>query len=376
VKDKPMYLEADIKIEKETDSMREKASSVIDLPKGKNKQPDLLYFSAIFVSSGENLNHAFFLPSELVKAEGTIVNKALDVEHKEEEIIGHIYDRAFINKDGNKVEIRELASMETSSLEQQDLHVVVAGIIYGSRFPDIAKEVSEKKWRVSMEAYFCDDDLKIGNLFLSKKEAEMLGLASINDVIGKFAKVIKKGKEIADGTIARVLRGITFSGCGIVKNPANPPSVILETANKVVSANDDEDSFLILDLDDLENKLTSSNIDDTKNETNISVETSDITYKDTVGICVNYKKRLVDSAVEGPDTEVVRENWCTMYNKTCSSFSRSANDPDCLRYKDAVKAAKTCVKAYAKKIEQQDKRNMLLIELERALAAADKFIMA
>jgi hypothetical protein len=45
------------------------------------------------------------------------------------------------------------------------------------------------------------------------------------DIVGKAAKVLKKGKEIASGTIARVLRNICFSGCGIVKNPANPPSV-------------------------------------------------------------------------------------------------------------------------------------------------------
>ena len=59
---KPVLLEADIELLEETAARREKAGTVIDLPQGKDKQPDLLYFSAIFVSSGENLNQ---LPSEI-----------------------------------------------------------------------------------------------------------------------------------------------------------------------------------------------------------------------------------------------------------------------------------------------------------------------
>jgi hypothetical protein len=86
-KENKFYLEADIKIEKETSILKEKASKVIDLPEGEDKQPDLQYFSAVFVSSGENLNHAYFMPSELVLAENTIVNKALDIEHQESQII-------------------------------------------------------------------------------------------------------------------------------------------------------------------------------------------------------------------------------------------------------------------------------------------------
>lgn len=108
---KSILLEADIKVEKETASLRETAASIINLPKDSDKQIDLLYFSAIFVSSGENLNHAYFMPSELVKAEGTIINKALDVEHKEEEIIGHIYERAFMDKEGNPLDLTELSAL-------------------------------------------------------------------------------------------------------------------------------------------------------------------------------------------------------------------------------------------------------------------------
>jgi len=91
------YIEADITLEEETEDLQKACAAVIDLPRNEDKQPDLQYFSAVFVSAGTNLNGAHFLPSELVKAEDTIVSKALDVEHKEEDVVGHIYDRVFID---------------------------------------------------------------------------------------------------------------------------------------------------------------------------------------------------------------------------------------------------------------------------------------
>lgn len=249
------YVEADITIEEETPLMKEKASEVIELPEESQKQPDLLYFSAVLVSSGENLNHAYFLGSELVAAEGTIVNKALDVEHEEQEIIGHIYERAYMDKDGSKLELTELASKETASLDSTDMHIAIAGIIYKNRFPNLAKEVADGSWsKVSMECYYQNYDVKIGDLIISKNEAESLGLASEgSSVLGRLAKVVKKGKEIASGKVTRVLRHISFSGCGIVKNPANPASVIMETAKEREEAADmNSNEVIVLNYDELE----------------------------------------------------------------------------------------------------------------------------
>jgi thioredoxin reductase len=99
--DNKIYLEADIKLEEETPELKEQASKIIELPNVEDKQPDLLYCSAVFVSTGENLNHAYFMGSELITAEGTIVNKAMDIEHSEENVIGHIYKREFMDQAGN-----------------------------------------------------------------------------------------------------------------------------------------------------------------------------------------------------------------------------------------------------------------------------------
>ena len=370
------YIEADITLEEETEDLQKAFAAVIELPRNEDKQPDLQYFSAVFVSAGTNLNGAHFLPSELVKAEDTIVSKALDVEHKEEDIVGHIYDRAFIDDDNQKLDIMELANKEDASLdsENSDMHVVIAGVVYKNRFPNLAKEISNGEWKVSMECYFSSYDVKIGDLILTQREAEVMGLAFDDKLFGKIAKIVKKGKEIAKGTLERVLRGIVFSGCGVVKNPANPPSVILETANEKSSKVSIE--VIVLDYDLLEeaNKLTSNRVeDDTSVITDPSDETeeADLQYNDTVGVCVSYKRRVVAQEPEGPDTEVVNTDWCTLYDKGCTSFSRDTTDPDCLRNQ-----ARTTAKVYAKKLinerEKSDRREELTKQLNDALDKAGK----
>ncbi|RKZ10815.1 hypothetical protein DRQ25_01530 [Candidatus Fermentibacteria bacterium] len=266
---KPILLEAEIEVEKVSEEAQEKATAaIIELPKDDEKQMDLQYLSAILVSSGENLNHAYFLPSELVKAEGTIVSKALDIEHKEDEIIGHLYDRAFMTKEGAKLEMAELASEDAGVLDKKDMHVAMAAVVYKNRFPEIADEIDAGNWKVSMECYYQSYDVKIGDLIITRPEAEALGIATMGDsLFGRLAKVIKGGVEIAEGTVTRVLRNITFSGCGIVEKPANPPSVVLETAGEKAKVKVSKE-LLIINYDELEqdeevaNKVTSPKVEE------------------------------------------------------------------------------------------------------------------
>lgn len=316
--EKPIYLEGSIKVHKETAKLRETASKVlekssIELPE--DKQIDLLYFSAIFVSSGTNLNYAHFLPSELIKAEGTIVNKALDIEHEEDKIIGHIYDRHFIDSSGKVIDIENLKSLPEDTINNMDMHVVIAGIVYKARFPQIAKEIEEGNWKVSMEAMYPYYDVKVGNIIMDVGQASALGID--DSMIGKSIQLNKSGQELAAGELSRVLRGINFSGCGIVKQPANPPSIITDVANKRESINKN------IDLERLmtdKNKVTSK-----------SIEISELQYKDSIGICIHYKKEVYPEYTKTQDTEVLHRNWCTLFNTNCTSFSRDTSDPDCLK---------------------------------------------
>ena len=378
MKEHKFYLDADMKIEKGSDKLWAAASSAISLPKEVEKQPDLLYFSAIFVSSGENLNHAYFLPSELVMAENTIVNKALDVEHKEEDIIGHIYDRAFVDEKGKKLELAELESKDKASIDRDNMHVAIAGIIYKNRFPNVAKEVADGEWKVSMECYFADYDIKIGNLIITKQEAETLGFdVSTASSFGKLTQVIKNGKEIAEGVVTRVLRGIVFSGCGVVKKPANPPSVILETAHE---KDNNMKPDIVLNYDELgqdvtpvndSNKLTSTKVE-TNKITEDSKETADGPgVDDNQGICVSYKRRVFAHEPAGPDTEVLHENWCALYEESCTSYPRDTTDPDCLRNIEMTRFARACAETKLKEKSSSDNRAKLLKRLQAAVDKAE-----
>lgn len=263
------YLTAEFEALKETEDLRKEAASVITLPEGDEKQPDLSYFSAILVSTGTNLNNACFLGSELVAAKDSINSKALDIEHQETNIIGCIFSNAFTDEKGNKLDLNALASTETAALDSKDMHIQIGSIVYKDRFPEIAKEIAENKWKVSMECYYKDYDIKIGDTILPKSAAELLGIevSSKEEIFGKFGRIIKDGEELASGVVARVLRGICFSGCGIVKNPANPPSVILETSS------DNASEEVVFNLDDFEGQKSHLNI---KNLKTINVTSKEI----------------------------------------------------------------------------------------------------
>ncbi len=328
----------------------------------------MLFFSGIFVSSGENLNKAFFLPSELVKSHHTIDNKALDLEHKETDIVGHIYSSVFVDRTGKKLDIETLKELNEKELNKMEMDVMIAGILYKSRFPELAKEVKDDKWKLSMETFFQDFDVKIGDLIMSRKEAEALGLAS-DEVLGRIAKILRKGKEIATGQIARVLRNLLFSGCGLVKSPANPRSVILETAKKRVEVKGDE-IIVELEPDEVENEDMK---DKERGQEHTSpaadpggVDSYDIRTQTSPGICVSYRRRVIDATYEGPDTKILHEDWCTLYDTACTSPSRGADHPECIR-KQIIELTGRYTHHKLESLAERDKRGDLLARLRNLL---------
>ena len=360
----PVTIEANIELLESTDELRREVASVVNFPE--NKTPDILFFSGIFVSSGANLNDAFFMPTEMVASHHTIDNKALDIEHEETEIVGHIYSSAFVDRAGNKLNIKELQGMSPEELDRMDLDVMIAGIVYKSRFPELAQEVKDNKWKLSMETYFSNYDVKIGNLILSRQEAEAMGLAS-DDVLGRIAKILKKGKEVAKGQVMRVLRELMFSGCGLVKNPANPRSLILETAKKK------GEEIMVVELEPTEEELNEKEREDAE-----AIVTSpatvapgpgadDVRTQTSPGICINYKRRVIDATFEGPDAKVLHDDWCALYDTACTSPSRGADHPECIRQVIVSKTGEY-TRYKLSDLKAMDKRGDLLADLMEALS--------
>jgi len=368
----PIKVEAKIEVVDETEAMLQEVASVVDFPD--NKTPDLLFFSGIFVSSGENLNKSYFLPEELIKALNTIPNKAIDIEHDESQIVGHIYSCSITDPEGNLIDIESLKSKNVKELNSMDLDVVIAGILYKSRFPDLAEEVKDGKWKLSMETYYQDYDIKIGSMILSRKEAEVLGIID-NSSFGSLVRVVQNGKEIAKGKVTKVLKTLLFSGCGLVKMPANPRSLILETANQDADTNSNDDiitvDITIKNGESIDDVRAGGGKDNAQEFTSPSqdpggLNSRDLTRQTYVGTCVNYKKRVIDAAYEGPDTKILHENWCTLYDTGCTSPSREATHPECLRRK-IIEKTRDYTKTKLESASAKDKRGYLLSTLKSIL---------
>ncbi len=360
---------------------QEKASALV-FPD--EKQSDLQYISSVLVSAGTNKNGAHFLPSEMMKAHNTVVNKAIDIEHEEDRVIGHIYECAFLYKDGSKFDpLQTMAEYQAAGRdpEELDIDIAVAGVIHKLRFPEYADEITAGDWKVSMECYFKDFDLLVGsNTIITRDEATAIG-DDPNYLIGGFVKVIAGNKALGKYLVARVLRDITFSGMGIVKNPANPHSIIMETAAQKDMMERNE---IVVDLERIDNMRGDNKIKlktEASEEVGLSaVEVSVVTPEgemsedkifieidpETGGIsrvlsvggkedaalrwsgpgiggpgsinswpdelCKSFKKRVTKfNALDQSEGVVVHEHWCALFEESCPVIGASAKAPECLR---------------------------------------------
>lgn len=213
-------------IEKASELPLEKAE-FLGIPPEDKRQPDLGYFTSIFVSSGFNLNAAYFLPSELIVAKNTIANKPLDIEHEENKIVGHLNSFAFSFKDGSLFDADSLVDKVGADVNKLDIDILTASTVYKARFPEVVEKIESGDYKVSMECYYRDFDIIVNDIIIPKEEAVKLGLV---EVVGSTIKLMDVKRSLGEHKVGKVLRSMLFAGCGLVKTPANPDSVILETA--------------------------------------------------------------------------------------------------------------------------------------------------
>jgi hypothetical protein len=321
----------------------------------------------------------------MMLAHNTIIHKAIDIEHEENKIIGHMYDAAFMYKDGTQFDpLQVMAEFEEMSrdLNELDIDIGIAGVIHKMRFPDLAEEISAGDWKVSMECYFKDFDIKIGEQIITRDEAKALGY-SPDDLIGGFVKVMAGTKALGKHFVSRVLRYITFSGMGLVKNPANPHSIILETAEHKERLERGEQ---VVDMEQVDNlrghriELSAAKKEVSQEEkvaapikaitedgdleiadqiyVELDGETGGISRVLTVGgtesaairwtgpgiggpgsvdsfpdsVCKSFKKRLTKfNALDQSEGAVVHEHWCALFEEACPVIGATAKAPECLR---------------------------------------------
>jgi hypothetical protein len=209
-------------------------------------QRDLAYGSCIYVSEGENANGAYFLREELIKARKTPILKPVDIEHNPEIIVGVMYDSALMTQRGllikeedivyNDIAERHYILDENKNENTDKLDIKTNFVLYKYMFPQVVDELSRhqfneknSKYYVSMEVFYND----FGYIF-NNDESTLVRVK--NNLEGKelYARYEKCVNRLApDGRhVSKVYFNFTFGGVGIVEQPANKRSYLLDLAIK------------------------------------------------------------------------------------------------------------------------------------------------
>ena len=195
-------------------------------------QYDLYYLSSILVSTGWNKNDDVFDLEETWGAKDTPVDKQFNFGHDESDIIGHITGSVVLDEVGNEVE-------NISNIEKFD--IATSAVLYNSwttpelrdRMENLIAEIEEGKWFVSMECLFNNFDYA---LITPEGEKKVVSRDDASAFLTKHLRAYGGTGKYEGYTIGRLLRNIQFSGKGLVSNPANPRSVILNDVSPFASA--------------------------------------------------------------------------------------------------------------------------------------------
>jgi hypothetical protein len=203
------------------------------------KDEDLYYVQSILVSSSWNKNDDIFDKKEVWAARATPEDKPTNVEHDEDQIVGHIIANWPIDSEGKPIP----EDIDVDNLPDK-FHIVTGSVIYRNFVSPELKERSEKLIQqiqagtkyVSMECFFDSFDYGLTNK--SSGEYKVLKRDDNTSYLTKHLRAYGGVGEYDNYKIGRVLRNINFSGKGFVDKPANPDSIIFENdmTRKILSS--------------------------------------------------------------------------------------------------------------------------------------------
>ena len=143
--------------------------------------------------------------------------------HDESDIIGHITGSVVLDENGTEVQ-------DISNIDKFD--IATSAVLYNSwsnielkeRMDKLIAEIEEGKWFVSMECLFNDFDYAV---VTPEGEHKVLSRNEASAFLTKHLRSYGGDGKYEGYQVGRLLRNIAFSGKGLVNNPANPRSVIL-----------------------------------------------------------------------------------------------------------------------------------------------------
>jgi len=192
-------------------------------------QFDLYYLESILASVGWNHNDDVFDRAEVWNARSTPVDKPFNYMHNETDIIGHLTSSKAVDFEGNIIS-NDITLQELPT----QFDIVVGSVLYKKwadsklqeRIDKIIAEIIDNKWCVSMECLFRNFDYAIKYEKDGAEIQKILARSDDTSFLTKHLRIYGGTGEYSGYRIGRLLRNFTFSGKGLVDNPANPRSHI------------------------------------------------------------------------------------------------------------------------------------------------------
>ena len=215
---------------------KESIGSIEKLLAENKDQNDLYYLESVLVSTNWNRNDDVFLSDVTWAARNTPEDKQFNFMHDENDIIGHITGSYVINKDGQVI-------ADESEETPKDFDIITTAVLYNSwmneenkeRMQRIIAEIDEDKWFVSMECLFAGFDYAVIN---TTGDQQLITRSEESSFLTKHLRAYGGTGEYEGYKVGRALRDISFSGKGLVSNPANPRSIILNSKSIAFSVSD------------------------------------------------------------------------------------------------------------------------------------------
>lgn len=190
---------------------------------------DLYPTKSILASTVWNLNDDVFDSVETWTARHTPVNKPSNVEHKEDQIVGHMTESWAIDSSGNIL----ADDMVVSDLPNL-YHLCNGAVIYThwqkkeliERTEALIEDIEKGDKFVSMECLFSKFDYAVTN----DGDFHIVARNDESAFLTKYLRAYGGSGKYEGYKIGRLLRNFTFSGKGYVDRPANPDSIIFTDA--------------------------------------------------------------------------------------------------------------------------------------------------
>lgn len=343
-------------VNKMVDAVSAKANRQID-------RIDLYPIKTVLVTTGWNKNTDIFTKEQTWAARFSAEDKPFNFMHEQKDIIGHITDNFIVDDNGKAI------SSESAIEDVPDkFHIITPAVIYkawedkdqSDRIKRLIAEIDEgHKWYVSMECLFYDFDYGI-----LTPDGESRVIAR-NEKTAALTKMLRQyggpGKIDGGYSIGRVLKNIVFSGKGLVSNPANPESVILNNTKtfKSISA----------DLGYID--LNGSNTINSKGK-NIMAEVNQMVAAELKTF--NIEENSVFKMVKAERDELKAS--LAELTKKLSETSTQAVEKEITSLKDQVKDLTDKLTTASKSVEELTATNKTLAtkneELEAAVTKAEK----